>query len=61
VDPPPEIENTSPRDTEHLVTGEHREIAVQSRHVDRDVAHALVPLEYSVAWLTCAVADSWTW
>jgi hypothetical protein len=21
----------------------------------------LVPLEYSVAWLTCAVADSWTW
>jgi hypothetical protein len=20
-----------------------------------------VPLEYSVAWLTCAVADSWTW
>ena len=45
VHPPPRVQHPRPRDAEHLVPGEHREVAAELAHVDRDVPRALGAVE----------------
>ena len=43
--PPPRVQHPRPRDPEHLVPGDHREVAAELVDVDRDVPRALGAVE----------------